>query len=74
LNDTIVTDMRIWADADEAKLLLCEDVGLSGDMLEAQAFAYLAVRSLAGLPLTFPTTTACTKPVSGGVLAKATNN
>src|SRR5262249_56006513 len=32
-------------------------VGWSADALEAQAFAYLAVRTLKGLPLTFPTTT-----------------
>ena len=40
--------------------------GLDGDMLEAQAFAYLAVRSLRGLALSAPTTTACAEPVSGG--------
>ena len=34
-----------------------EAVGWDGDALEAQAFAYLAVRSLRGLPLSFPTTT-----------------
>lgn len=70
LNDTIMNDMRNMADVDGAKVLLSEEVDLSGDMLEAQAFAYLAVRSLAGLPLTFPSTTGCKEPVSGGVLAK----
>jgi anhydro-N-acetylmuramic acid kinase len=38
--------------------------------LEAQAFAYLAVRSLKGLPLTLPTTTGVPRPLTGGVLAK----
>jgi anhydro-N-acetylmuramic acid kinase len=33
------------------------DLGWSGDAVEAQAFAYMAVRSLKGLPLTFPGTT-----------------
>lgn len=47
-----------------------DEVGLSGDALEAQAFAYLAVRTLAGLPITFPTTTGVAKPMSGGVIAK----
>jgi anhydro-N-acetylmuramic acid kinase len=37
--------------------------------MEAEAWAYLAVRSMRGLPLTYPTTTGCDKPVSGGVLA-----
>ena len=44
-------------------------VGWSADALEAQAFAYLAVRSLKGLPLTFPTTTGVPRPLTGGVLA-----
>jgi anhydro-N-acetylmuramic acid kinase len=45
-------------------------VGWSADALEAQAFAYLAVRSLKGLPLTFPTTTGVPRPLTGGVLAR----
>jgi anhydro-N-acetylmuramic acid kinase len=45
-------------------------VGWSIDSLEAQAFAYLAVRSLRGLPITFPTTTGAPRPLTGGVLAK----
>lgn len=49
-----------------------EDLGWNGDMLEAQAFAYLAVRSLRGLPLTFPGTTGCSTPVTGGRLWAAT--
>jgi len=47
-----------------------EAVGWDGDALEAQAFAYLAVRSLKGLPLTFPTTTGVPRPMPGGVLAQ----
>jgi len=43
-----------------------EAVGLDGDMLEAQAFAYLAVRVLRGLPTSAPSTTGCRQPVSGG--------
>ena len=45
-------------------------VGWSSDSLEAQAFAYLAVRSLRGLPLTFPGTTGVPRPLAGGVLAR----
>jgi anhydro-N-acetylmuramic acid kinase len=45
-----------------------EMAGWQGDVLEAQAFAYLAVRSLKGLPLSMPSTTGVSKPVSGGVL------
>ena len=43
-----------------------EAVGWDGDALEAQAFAFLAVRSSRGLPLTFPGTTGCNRPLSGG--------
>lgn len=44
-------------------------VGWSADAVEAQAFAYMAVRTLKGLPITFPTTTGVAKPMSGGVVA-----
>lgn len=44
-----------------------ESVGWQGDALEAQAFAYLAVRSREGLPLTFPGTTGVSMPQIGGV-------
>jgi anhydro-N-acetylmuramic acid kinase len=48
-----------------------ESLGWSADAMEAQAFAYLAVRSRAGLPLTFPTTTGVPRPMTGGRLAEA---
>ena len=46
------------------------DVGWSADAIEAQAFAYLAVRSLKGLPLTFPATTGVPRPLTGGVVVR----
>ena len=45
-------------------------IGWSSAYLEAQAFAYLAVRSLQGLPITFPSTTGVREPMTGGVLAR----
>jgi len=45
-----------------------EDVGLNGDAIEAEAFAYMAVRSLRGLPISFPTTTGVPQPMPGGKL------
>jgi anhydro-N-acetylmuramic acid kinase len=45
-----------------------EAVDWNGDMLEAQAFAWLARRSVAGLPLSLPTTTGVPQPMTGGVL------
>jgi anhydro-N-acetylmuramic acid kinase len=47
-----------------------EAVGLDGDMLEAQAFAYLAVRVLRGLPTSAPGTTGVRLPVSGGRVSR----
>lgn len=47
-----------------------EDLGLDGDSIEAEAWAYLAVRSLKGLPITFPGTTGVTQPLTGGVLSR----
>lgn len=54
-----------------ARVIKAEEAELNGDALEAECWAYLAVRSLYSLPLTFPGTTGCKKPVSGGVLARA---
>ena len=55
----------------EAPAQPVEAVGWDGDALEAQAFAYLAVRSLAGLPLSLPTTTGVAEPTGGGRLSRA---
>jgi len=48
-----------------------EAFGFDGDTMEAEAFAYLAVRSLVGLPITFPGTTGVAREMTGGVLARA---
>jgi len=47
-----------------------EAAGFDGDAVEAEAWAYLAVRSLKGLPITFPGTTGVSQPMTGGVLAR----
>jgi anhydro-N-acetylmuramic acid kinase len=48
-----------------------EKVGWRGDALEAEAFGYLAVRSLKGLPLSLPSTTGVPRPMPGGVYTPA---
>ena len=53
-----------------ARVETADAVGWSADALEAQGFAYLAVRSLNGLPLSFPTTTGVPHPMTGGVVAR----
>jgi anhydro-N-acetylmuramic acid kinase len=50
------------------KVLAAEEVGWRGDFLEAEAFAYLAMRSVQGLPLSVPSTTGVPYPLTGGVL------
>ena len=49
---------------------LAEEFGFDGSSMEAEAWAYLAVRSLRGLPITFPMTTGAPRPMTGGVLAR----
>jgi len=46
-----------------------EAVGWRGDAIEAECFAFLAVRVQRGLPISFPTTTGAPRPMTGGVLA-----
>jgi anhydro-N-acetylmuramic acid kinase len=46
-----------------------ETVGWRGDAIEAECFAFLAVRVLRNLPISFPTTTGAPHPLTGGVLA-----
>ena len=49
-------------------VMTAEDAGWRGDFLEAEAFAYLAVRSVRGLPLSLPSTTGVPYPMPGGRL------
>ena len=46
------------------------EIGIDGDALEAQAFAYLAVRRARGLPISFPGTTGVPHPMAGGRIAQ----
>ena len=65
------TLMRMLAERlKPAQIESAHAAGWSVDSLEAQAFAYLAVRSLRGLPITFPGTTGAPRPLTGGVLVK----
>ena len=58
--------MRAIAERCACEVVAAEAVGWRGDALEAEAFAYLAVRTLKGLPISFPTTTGAPRPMSGG--------
>ncbi len=54
----------------QAEVQPIEAVGLNGDMLEAQAFAFLAVRVQRGLPTSAPMTTGVRTPVGGGQISR----
>jgi len=62
-NPTLVSMLR---EALGKPVRIAEDLGWNGDAIEAEAFAYLAVRSLQGLPLSYPGTTGVAHPVTGG--------
>lgn len=47
-----------------------EDAGWRGDAVEAECFAFLAVRALRKLPISFPTTTGVPAPMPGGRIAR----
>ena len=69
-NPTLLQALRI---ALPGNITLADELGWSGDAMEAQAFAYLAVRSHLGLPLSFPMTTGVPAPQTGGRLAEPLN-
>lgn len=50
------------------KIINIDELGLDGDLLEAEAFAYIAIRSIKKLPLSLKTTTGVQKPISGGIV------
>ncbi len=50
-------------------LINSDDIGLRGDAIEAECFAFLAVRSFLKLPISFPNTTGCKVPLTGGIIA-----
>ncbi len=62
------TLLRAIAEETRGKVVTADQLGWNGDAIEAQAFGYLAVRSLRGLPITFPTTTGVPLAMTGGRL------
>jgi anhydro-N-acetylmuramic acid kinase len=67
-NDTLVA---MIAERTGVPVLPAEEFGVDGDGVEAEAWAFLAVRSRLGLPITFPGTTGVALPLTGGLLAEA---
>ena len=52
------------------ELVSIDEYGYDGDFIESEAFAYLAIRSYLGLPISFPNTTRCKEASTGGVIVK----
>ena len=63
--------MAALVEALKAPVEPVDAVGWRGDALEAEAFGFLAVRALLGLPLSVPSTTGVTQPTTGGVVHRA---
>ena len=58
------------SDNHQISIDLIDQFNYDGDFIESQAFGYLAIRSFLKLPISFPSTTGCNIPVSGGIIAK----
>jgi len=54
-----------------SEIKLIDELGIDGDFVESQAFAYLAIRSYLELPISFPETTGANKACNGGIIAEA---
>ncbi len=65
------TMMRFLQEASGLSVQFMDALGHDGDFIEAEAFAYLAVRIDAGLAITFPETTGVSAPLKGGKIARA---
>jgi anhydro-N-acetylmuramic acid kinase len=62
--------MKAFAQRLSVPVKTAEDHGWRGDSIEAEAFAYLAARTIRGLPISFPNTTGVPTPMTGGRIAR----
>ena len=61
---------KYLSDNRQISMDLIDKFNYDGDFIESQAFGYLAIRSFLKLPISFPSTTGCNSPVSGGIITK----
>ena len=66
LMNSISRSVDAVKDSKKINFYSIEKHGIDGDFVESQAFGYLAIRSFLDLPISFPNTTGCKKPISGG--------
>ena len=72
-NKAIIKYLEKLTKTGNSKFLNAQSIGANPDFIESDAWGYLAIRSFYDLPLTYPTTTGCDKPVSGGKHVKPSN-
>jgi len=65
-NDFLVNRLK----QENKTIKLIDEYGVDGDFVESQAFAYLAIRSYLKMPISFPMTTGCLQPCTGGKIIK----
>ncbi len=68
-NKTMVQKIKNYMSKD-LNIELIDNYGIDGDFVESQAFAYIAIRSVLKLPITFPKTTGCDRELTGGEIIK----
>jgi len=66
LNPVIMAELRALSQEKNIQVVTADESSFSSSAMEAEAFAYLAIRAKLGEPLTYPMTTGCSQPVSGG--------
>lgn len=69
-NNQLIENINHYLADKKIKLKNIDNFGFKGDYIESQTFAYLGVRSYLELPLSFPETTRCKFPTTGGTLNK----
>jgi anhydro-N-acetylmuramic acid kinase len=69
-NNQLIKNINEYLFDKKIELKNIDNYGFNGDNIESQTFAYLAIRSYLGLPLSFPETTRCNDPTLGGTLNK----
>jgi anhydro-N-acetylmuramic acid kinase len=70
-NPALMAALRASLGLGAEGVIPAEAAGFNGDSMEAEACAYLAVRSIRELPITFPRTTGAPEPMTGGIIAEA---
>jgi len=69
-NKALINKVDQLMDYKELTIKNIDEFKISGDFVESQAFAYLAIRRILNLPISFPNTTRCAKPCLGGKIIK----